>query len=175
MFDRFFKFGLSNLKKLKVYTCLLIVLAIGASCQNVKNENRLDDTENTNDSLKMSGQETLHKDPTIDKGEIINSLQGEWREIEYPFRLAIFQESSLKLVEEGIAEEPRFKKYEISDSCPFDVNNIKEVTKDEWILVMVEDETCEKLSITTDTLIFRGFSVHTNAEYEIVYQKVKKE
>lgn len=108
----------------------------------------------------------------IDRDAIIRGLQGSWKEPEYPFRLAQFKDTLVKFTEEGVVEEPEFRQFRILSHCPYDVTNIKNVKPDEFILVMPEAGTCEKLQLSSNTFTLSGYSAHTEREYSIIYEKV---
>ena len=110
--------------------------------------------------------------PTIDIDSIIEKLEGEWKEIEYPFRRAHFKNSTVKFIEEGVVEEPTFREFKISKDCPFEVNNLKNASSNDIFLVMAQARTCEIIKVSNDSLILSGFSVNTNSDYKIIYRKV---
>lgn len=144
---------------------LLVVLI---SCKNETEVSR-------SEGLKIDDTGTS-QELELDRSEIkavVEALQGKWKESEYPFRQAEFKASRVKFVEEGVAEAPEFQKYRISEACPFEVNNMKNVGPDDLILALVESETCEKLKISKNTLTLSGFNTSTGSEYRIVYGRVQ--
>lgn len=156
--------------KLKTLALGLLFITLLLSCKNDKEASNPENSElNTTDTSQEFGSE-LSK---IDRDAIIRDLQGNWKESQYPFRLAQFRDSVVKFIEEGVVEEPKFQEYQISKECPFEVNNIKNVEPDDIILVMVEAGTCEKLQISKNTLTLSGFNAHTESDYRIVYERVE--
>lgn len=140
------------------------------SCMNANKETK---TENSETDIVRTSQKHENDSSTIDREAIISRLQGKWREPEYPFGVALYKDTLVKFIEEGVVEEPRFREYEISKECPFEVNNIKNVRPDDIILVVAEAGTCEKLQISNDTLTLSGFNMHTGREYDRIYKKVE--
>lgn len=108
-----------------------------------------------------------------DSAAIMKELQGKWKERAYPFRLAHFENATVKFTEEGVVEEPRFREFTISGTCPFNVNNIRNTEANEMFLVMTEKKTCERLTVAGDSLVLSGFNVSSNADYRIVYDRIK--
>lgn len=130
--------------------------------QSPKNESVI---EQTDDEANLSSP--------LNKDEVIKNIQGKWKESEYPYRMMEISGQEVKFTEEGVVESPTFKAFEISNKCPFEVNNIKEVDKSMIILSIAEEQRCEKLKIENETLILSGYSTHTEADYEIVYKKME--
>lgn len=156
--------------KIKALSIILVVLII--SCKNQNTENELPNSEN-NKIVKNENQETKIEKTKIDKPKIIEQLQGKWKEYEYPYRTAEFVRSTVKFVEEGTESKPRFEKFEISEACQFDNNNIRDIQPSDVILTLSEASRCEKLKVSNDTLILSGFSTNTNDDYDIIYLKLK--
>jgi hypothetical protein len=140
------------------------------SCNNSNEE-----TSTNNAEIVTTGTSAEIKNEKSEAGRnrIITELEGEWKELTYPFRVAHFKDSTVKFIEEGVLEEPKFKEYQILNECPYEVNNIKNATPNDIFLVMVKDRTCEILKLSNDTLTLNGFSVNTNGDYNIFYKKVK--
>ena len=130
-------------------------------------------TEKNVEKTNADSSSKMNNNPTIDMDRIVNVLQGKWKETEYPYRLAHFENTTVKFVDEGVAEEPTFKEYTISNHCPFEVNNIKNPGANELFLIMPGAKTCESLKLSGDTLILNGFNVTTNSDYNIIYKKVE--
>ena len=116
--------------------------------------------------------ETETEITTIDSTGIVLKLQGKWKEMEYPYRLAHFNNNTVKFTEEGIVEEPSYQVYKILSECPFKVNNLKNARTNDLFLVMENAGTCEIIEVSKDTLTLSGFSINTNRDYKIVYNKV---
>lgn len=156
--------------RFKIFALVVLLTSILISCKDEKELEHISDSPglNTNDSQKEAENEI----PMVDPGALIQELQGYWRETEYPYRVAEFQDSLVKFIEEGIAEEPKFQEYKISGDCPFEVNNIINIVPEDLILVMIENKTCEKLKVSNDILTLSGFNVNTGTEYQIVYKRV---
>jgi hypothetical protein len=130
-------------------------------------------TENNVEKSNVDTSPKMNNDPAIDRDSIVKVLQGKWKETEYPYRLAHFENTTVKFVDEGVVEEPTFKEYTISKDCPFEVNNIKNAGANDIFLIMPGAKTCEVLKLSSDTLILNGFNVTTNSDYNIIYKKVE--
>jgi len=130
--------------------------------QSPKNESAI---EQTDDEANFSS--------LLNKDEVVKNIQGKWKESEYPYRMMEISGQEVKFTEEGVVEPPTFKAFEISNKCPFQVNNIKEVDKNTIILSLTEEQRCEKLKIENETLILSGYSTNTEADYKIVYKKME--
>ncbi len=147
----------------KRYAALIILIVfLTFSCKN--------QTSNP-EKEKSQTKEGTSQEPPINSHKIIELLQGEWKEPEYPYRTVEFKRKEVKFTEEGVVKKPRFKKFEISNKCPFDVNNIKRTNSTDLIFSIPENETCEKLEVTDSTLVFYGYNTHTENDYKIVYEK----
>lgn len=109
----------------------------------------------------------------IDPGQIAESLQGEWKEPEYPFRRAEFKNYKVKFTEEGVVEEPQFKEFEVLSDCPFETKNIRSNRSNDVFLIIKDDERCEKLNVSNDSLTLSGFNSTINSDYQILYIKRK--
>lgn len=156
--------------KFKFCALSFLLTMIFFSCKNGEKDVILQDIE-TNEadaSRKMNNEISA-----IDRETIIENLQGKWKETEYPFREAHFENTTVKFIEEGVAEEPAFLKYTISKECPFEVNNIKNASGDDLFLVMADASTCEILNVSGDTLTLSGFNVSSESDYNIIYKKVE--
>lgn len=152
--------------KFKKCVFLLLVSGMVIACKN-KNPEANPEPERKN--IEKSKIETNFQ--AIDKTEFINDLQGIWKETAYPFRKAEFKDSEVKFTEEGITEKPQFKTFEISQECSFENNNIRDVSLYELIIRIPEDERCEKIKISNDSLILSGYNVASENDYHIVYMK----
>ncbi len=155
-----------NLQK---YIFLLALVAAIFSCRKEKASS----THQNPSGNAVENKATVHASARLPITEIITKLQGEWKEPDYPFRRLEVKGQTVKFTEEGIAEKPKFTAFELSNSCPFEVNNIKSIEADEIIFSIAENKRCEKLKIKGDTLKLRGYSTHTKEDYEIIYKKVK--
>ena len=156
---------------LKIKLSFIIFAFLVISCQNPKKQNELpnsDQLENVKEDKKESEIEELK----IDESKIIDQLQGKWKEIEYPYRTAEFVQSTVKFVEEGIVDEPKFENFEMSKTCRFDNNNIIDLKPSDIILILLESNRCEKLRVSNDTLTLTGFSTNNNEDYNIIYKKI---
>ncbi|MGI0105865.1 hypothetical protein [Salinimicrobium sp. WS361] len=153
--------------KPKFFTLLFIFTFFGISCKDRK------PTPSTSGEKIHPTEQTEAKTEVlkIDSTAVIAGLQGKWKEPEYPFRLAYFKDSTVKFIEEGVAEKPEFKEFRILSQCLFDTNNMVGITASDTILVIPEDERCEKLSVTQDTLILIGYNSATSSNYHIIYIK----
>lgn len=163
-------FNLNMLMKFKGYALGFLLTIFFISCDNGKKEAN---TKNSELNIKKTSQVTKNEITTIDSDSIIKNLQGEWRESEYPFRMAHFKNTTVKFTEEGVVEEPTFREFKISQDCPFEVNNIKNARSNDIFLILMEARTCEILKVSNGTLTLSGFSVNTNHDYKIVYSKVE--
>ena len=162
--------NLNILTKFKVYALGFILTILFISCNNGNKEAQTKKTESDNNE---TFQEKKNKLSTTDRDSIIKNLQGEWREIQYPFRLVLFKNTTVKFIEEGVEEKPTFQDFNILQECPFEVNNIKNSRSNSIFLVIVEAKTCEILIVSKDTLTLSGFSTNTNSDYYITYSKVQ--
>ena len=156
--------------KIKIYALSLLLTMMLYSCKNGEKDVILKDIEiNEADTSRVMTNEIS----PVDRDNIIESIQGKWKETEYPFREAHFENTTVKFIEEGVAEEPAFLEYNISKECPFQVNNIKNAGADDIFLVIAETSTCEILKVTVNTLTLSGFNVSSNDDYHIIYKKVE--
>ncbi|MFZ6665374.1 hypothetical protein [Peijinzhouia sedimentorum] len=152
---------------MKIKSLLIILIVLIASCKSQNKENN--SSNSTQDEILVEEiQETK-----IDKIKITEQLQGKWKEIEYPYRTAEFVRSTVKFVEEGTVNPPKFEKFEISEDCQFDNNNIRDLKSGDVILTLPETTRCEKLMVSNDTLTLSGFSTNSNDDYHIVYLKLE--
>ena len=156
--------------KSKGYILLIIFTVLIISCKESNSESNTGNSENT--EIKNEGTEPVISE--IASQNIIENLQGEWKEPEYPFRMAEFKNATVKFTEEGVAEKPGFQEFKILSRCPFDTNNIKTTKAGDIFIVIAEDKRCEKLKISNDTLTLMGFNISTNSEYQIYYKKLSE-
>lgn len=159
-----------NIMFVKSNLLLFIVFALLTSCKNQSTENESTLPE-IKDTASMMTNETNLKPVIIDTAKIAEQLQGKWKEIEFPYRTADFKNSTVKFIEEGTVNPPKFEKFEVSAECPFDNNNIRNLSPSDIILTLEENQRCEKLEVSGDTLRLSGFSTNTNEDYNIVYLK----
>ncbi len=154
----------------KIYAACLLFTLMLFSCKSGEEDVTLEGIEinDADTTREMTNEISANK-----RESIIQNLQGKWKETEYPFRDAHFENSTVKFIEEGVAEEPVFQEYAISKECPLEVNNIKNVSVDDIFLVITETGICEILKVSNDTLILSGFNVSSNSDYQIVYKKVE--
>lgn len=157
---------------IKIKSCLIILSVLLISCNNQNKESELPGSEHK-ETLRKENQETKIEKTKIDKIKIKELLQGKWKENEYPYRTAEFVSSTVKFLEEGTVNKPKFEKFEVSDECLFDNNNIRDLKSNDIILTLPENNRCEKLKVSIDTLILSGFSTNTNEDYNITYLKIK--
>ena len=151
---------------------LIILTVFIISCKNQNNENELPKSDQ-NEIVGKDMQEIGMEKTKIEKTKIIEQLQGKWKENEYPYRTTEFLGSTVKFVEEGTETKPKFEKFEISEDCPFDNNNIRVHNSSDIILSLPETKRCEKLKVSPDSIILSGFSTNTNEDYNIIYKKIK--
>ena len=155
--------------KFKFCALSFLLTMILFSCKNGKKDVILQDIEiNEADASRKINNEIS----AIDRESIIENLQGKWKEIEYPFREAHFENTTVKFIEEGVAGEPAFREFTISKDCPFDVNNIKNAGDDDIFLIIPGTSTCEIINVSKDTLTLSGFNVSSNIDYHIIYKKM---
>lgn len=157
--------------KLSMFSLLIFLLSLIISCTNRNKDPEI--KTNNQDTIVHNDDPNLEIEKSIEKNLIINQLQGKWKEIEYPYRSAEFVNSTVKFVEEGTAGNPGFEDFEISENCPFENNNIKDLSSTDIILTLPESSRCEKLQVSNDTLTLSGFSSNTNENYHIVYLRLK--
>ncbi len=151
-----------------VFSLLLTLILV--SCNSRTEEAKTENIEIKNADTTRAMHTEL---PTLNRDSIVNILQGKWKETEYPFRLAHFKNNTVKFIEEGVADEPTFKAYNISQQCPYRVDNIKKERVGEMFLVIAAAGTCEILTISNDTLTLSGFNVSAKSNYKIFYKKIK--
>lgn len=156
--------------KIKFFAVCLLLTVMLVSCTNGKQEAAVDDKEPGNAEIPGQINNDLN---TINTNNIIQNLQGKWKETEYPFREAHFDNTTVKFIEEGIADEPAYVEFTISKECPFKVNNKKNAGDDDIFLLMAEARTCEILKVSNDTLTLSGFNVSSNRDYQIMYKKME--
>lgn len=146
---------------------IFLLIHVFISCDYGKHEaNTVNVNPGNNDSLEVPDI------ATVDSDSIVNKLQGAWKEMEYPFRLAHFKNNKVKFTEEGVVEAPKYEEYQILNKCPFKVNNLKNARSNDLFLVMDNAGTCEIIEVSNDTLTLSGFSINTNRDYKIVYNKM---
>jgi len=138
------------------------------SCNNQKSP----DAEKLEPVKEETAQEQIKKAP-VDTATMLNNLQGNWREAEYPFRTAEFTNTRVKFIEEGVEQAPAFEDFSLSNQCPYTVNNIKGAAPASVFLVLPKFKRCEIISVQNDTLTLSGFNTNTRSNYEIVYLKIK--
>ncbi len=156
----------------KINSFLIILMVLMMSCKNQNNENVLPHSDQ-NEINENEKQEPKAEEAKIDKINITEQLQGKWKEIEYPYRTVDFVSSTVKFVEEGTESTPKFEKFEVSADCPFNNNNIRNLSSSDIILTLPENRRCEKLKASGDTLTLSGYSTNTNEDYNIMYLKLK--
>lgn len=156
--------------KFKIFTLGFLLTMLLLSCRN---SGEGSNTENSDLDTTVSPPEVDNGISGREREAIIEKLQGTWKEPEYPFGVAQFNDTVVKFIEEGVVEAPQFREYQISTECPIQVNNIRTNKPDDLILVVVETGICEKLQLSNDTLILSGFSVHTGEDYSRVYTKTE--
>lgn len=157
---------------LKIKSFLIILTVLFISCKNQNKENELPNAEQL-EIISEEKQEIKIEKTKIDTIKIIEQLQGKWKENEYPYRTAEFVSSTVKFVEEGTVNKPKFQKFEISEDCQFNNNNIRDLKSSDVILALKETKRCEKLKVSNDTLTLSGFSTNNNEDYNIIYLKLK--
>ena len=151
----------------KGFLTILSILVLSCTHQNKEN-NATQQQTRTKEKL-----ETSMAIPETERMKIMDHLQGKWKEAAYPYRTAEFLHSTVQFIEEGTENKPVFEKFEISENCPFDNNNIKDIKTGEIMLSLPETKRCEKLKIAGDTLILHGFSANTGEDYNILYLRLK--
>lgn len=152
-----FKFFFSSL----ILTILLI------SCRNSTEQPATQKFEKNNTTITQD-----HPIQTDTTG-IHKTLQGIWKESEYPYRQLHFENNLVKFTEEGVIEEPMFREFKILRECPFDVNNIKTTRPEDIFLVVIDEGTCERLRIANNFLSLSGFNISTQTEYSMAFEKVE--
>src|SRR5690606_20107174 len=156
---------------LKIKLSFIILAFLVISCQNQEKQNELPPSDQL-ENVKENKKESEIEESKIDVSKIIDQLQGKWKEIEYPYRTAEFVQSTVKFVEEGIVNEPKFENFELSKTCSFNNNNMIDIKPNDIILTLLESNRCEKLRVSNDTLTLTGFSTNTNEDYFIIYKKI---
>lgn len=158
---------------MKPQSFLIFLIVLLISCKNQNPETERYDSEQNEIVIKEQQETTVPKLKT-DQTQMIEQLQGKWREHEYPYRTAEFVGSTVKFIEEGTPNTPEFEKFEVTEECRFDNQNIRDLKTSDIILTLPETERCEKLKVSNDTLTLSGFSTNSNADYHIIYLKFKQ-
>ncbi|RXG30012.1 hypothetical protein SAMN02745246_01965 [Leeuwenhoekiella marinoflava DSM 3653] len=125
-----------------------------------------------NEQQTDSKQLAPGEESAFNTSEIIEKLQGTWKEVQYPYRRITFVKKQVKFVEEGTQVKPDFEPFEIAQNCTYDNSNIKNVTSEQPILNLPHSERCEQLSVSQDSLMLSGYSLHTQQTYVIKYLKI---
>ncbi len=149
---------------LRFFLLSMILLTVMNSCK----ENKTDRVDK--DSTEISADPKILTDTT----GINNTLQGIWRESEYPYRQIHFEKNQMKFIEEGVVEEPKFKEFRITRECPYNVNNIISTSPEDIFLVIVDDKSCEKLNIDNNTLKLSGYNISSQSDYTMAFKRVEK-
>ena len=157
---------------IKVKFCLIILSVFLISCNNQNQESKVPGSEE-NEILRKGKQEIKIEEAKIDKSGTLKLLQGKWKENEYPYRTVEFLNSTVKFLEEGTQNKPEFERFELSEDCQFDNNNIRDLKSGDVILGLPESSRCEKLKVYNDTLTLSGFSTNSKEDYNIIYLKIK--
>src|SRR5690606_10401939 len=142
------------------------------SCTNQSSDSTTDESKTNpaeNGALEVTGIEI----PDIDTLALIQNLQGVWREPEYPFNRVEFKNTTVRMVEEGVAEHSVFRPFSLSHLCPYDVANMDKSQLTDTILVIEDTDRCEKLSFSRDSLILSGYNPHSQSIYQIDYVRVQ--
>ncbi len=116
----------------KISTCLIILAMFFISCKNKITEVNVESP--VTNEVSSEALEAIEINAKINSNEIIEQLQGKWKEDKYPYRVIEFKNSTAKFIEEGIPGKLKFQNFEISTKCLFNVNNIKEVKSGDIIL-----------------------------------------
>lgn|SRR5690606_27808029 len=158
--------------KMPVFLWGICIMIAAGSCVNEASDQSSEskDESSTGDgSIEVVGIEI----PDLDTAELIQHLQGVWRDPEYPFNRVEFQTSTLKMVEEGVAEPARFQPFTLGHRCPHDVTNMDNAQPNDTILIWEESNRCEKLTIQADTLVLSGYNPHSETMYSMDYVRVQ--
>jgi len=157
---------------MKINSFLIILTFFIVSCKHKNSENKVPNSEQ-NEILKKENQENTTEKIEMVKRKTLEQLQGKWKEIEYPYRTAEYVSSTVKFVEEGTENNPKFENFEISEDCQFNNDNIRNLKSGDIILTLPETNRCEKLKVSNDTLTLSGFSSNIKEDYNIIYLKLK--
>ncbi|HLT93819.1 MAG TPA: hypothetical protein VKZ56_04620 [Membranihabitans sp.] len=159
------------MKKPVIQWAICIMIAAG-SCVNEASDQASESKDKSSTgvgSIEVVGIEI----PDLDTVELIQHLQGIWRDPEYPFNRVEFQASTLKMVEEGVAEPARFQPFALGHRCPHHVTNMDKAQPNDTILIWEESDRCEKLTIRADTLVLSGYNPHSETIYSMDYVRVQ--
>ncbi|BAO56383.1 hypothetical protein [Nonlabens marinus] len=88
---------------------------------------------------------------TVDASMFLAELQGTWKRVDYPFSTLVIQESTEKLISEGMAEEPSFIDFELSMNCRYADEAHVELESKEFIKMTPFYEACEFIKVNRDT------------------------
>lgn len=153
--------------KIKLSLTFFALMILSCNSNSRDSETSTVEKEEIEEKEKQETEESI-----LEKDNLISQLQGKWKEIDYPFRTVEFENSTVKLIEEGIADDPKFERFELSQKCLYENNNIREINPNDIILTFVESKRCEKLKVSNDTLTLNGFSTNTNIYYYIIFLKL---
>lgn len=147
------------------------ILALGSCINDASDQSSETKDENStgDESIEVVGIDI----PDLDTVKLIQLLQGVWRDTEYPYNRAEFQQSTLKMVEEGVAEPARFQSFTLGHRCPHDVPNMEKIQLNDTILIWEESDRCEKLTIRSDTLTLSGYNAHSETMYSMDYVRIQ--
>ncbi len=124
------------------------------ACRNGK-ESKWDNSDGIPISVDAKEENVLNFDSLVDK------LQGEWKEPKYPFRRVIFKNNQVKFIEEGVIEPPKFREYQLANSC----GEYKSKTSKNIYFYISGKKRCEVIEIIADSLKISG----AGQDYNILY------
>lgn len=157
---------------MKLVSPLIVILSFSMfSCEKAATKSTVEQSDK-NKVVESTDRVTENEVVETDESTLAKSLQGKWREDAYPFRTVEFKDSTVKFVEEGTVNDPKFEKFELGTHCPFENTNIKN-SDSIMLLILPEKIRCEKIYVSNDTLIVSGYSTDTNSDYTILYLKAK--
>ncbi|WP_027377923.1 hypothetical protein [Kaistella palustris] len=156
----------------KLVSPLIVILSLTMfSCEKAATKSTVEQSDQ-NKVVENTDRDTEDQGLETEKITLAKSLQGKWKEVEYPFRTVEFQNSTVKFVEEGTANDPKFEKYELGTQCPYENTNIK-AGNEKMLLILPEKRVCEQIDLSNDTLTLSGYSTNTNSDYKILYVRAK--
>lgn len=152
-------------------TAILLLLSACESNQQTANTersvNNQQETNIANDSLTNRERATQEID------SFLAALQGKWQRTTYPYGTVEFKGNKVKFVAgEGAARPPQFKRFRLSDSCPYSANE-EQIATYPYFIVSEEDRTCESVKLNKDFLsIAIKRTTPGSAAAEIVYARM---
>ena len=104
-----------------LYICFFC-LSILTSCNNQNSKKKVREPSQ-NEQQTDSKQLAPGEESAFNTSEIIEKLQGTWKEVQYPYRRITFVKKQVKFVEEGTQVKPDFEPFEIAQNCTYNFDS----------------------------------------------------